>query len=179
MPTAILPDRVTPNSPSVGSNVPFRAPVSMFLGFSPEPAVWDARTYAGLLALLAFWAWRFYATWATWGSLSIDSGREMYVPAVLAEGKMLYRDVWYLYGPGGPYINFVLFRVFGIHLNVLFWAGSLSALGCAVVIYSLGLRFSSRVAGWTAATILLFEAFGSGIFNYPLPYSFASVYGSL
>jgi hypothetical protein len=58
-----------------------------------------------------------FSTWATWGDLTIDCGREMYVPAVLSEGKMLYRDVWYLYGPAGPYVNSFLFRLFGVHFE--------------------------------------------------------------
>jgi len=179
MPIATLPDRTSPHSHPASPSEPVRARVPAFLGVSAEPVGWNWASCAGLLALLAFWAWRFYATWATWGSLSIDSGREMYVPAALAAGKMLYRDVWYLYGPAGPYINSFLFRVFGTHLNVLYWAGSLSALGCAILLYGVALRFSSWIIGWTAAAIVLFEAFESGIFNYPLPYSFASVYGSL
>lgn len=180
MPIATYPDRISPNPSSVSPNEPPRPHrSSAFLGLPAGEPVWDAQAYAGLFLLLAFWAWRFYATWATWGSLSIDSGREMYVPSVLAQGKMLYRDVWYLYGPAGPYINGFLFKLFGIHLSVLYWAGALSAFGCAVSIYSIGLRFSSWIVGWTAAAIMLFEAFESGIFNYPLPYSFASVYGSL
>src|SRR5882762_6715421 len=64
---------------------------------------WNLTTIAALLMLVLFWAVRMYTTWATWGDLSIDSGRELYVPAVLLEGKMLYRDIWYLYGPAGPY----------------------------------------------------------------------------
>ncbi len=179
MATATLPDRISPNPRSASASEALRSGASAFLGLSAERVAWDLKAWAGLLALVAFWAWRFYATWATWGSLSIDSGREMYVPAALAGGKMLYRDVWYLYGPAGPYINSFLFRTFGTHLSVLYWAGALSALGCAVLLYSVALRFSSWIVGLTAAAIVLFEAFESGIFNYPLPYSFASVYGSL
>src|SRR5215467_1392812 len=63
---------------------------------------------AGLVALTAF---QMYATWATWGDLSIDAGHEMYVPWVLSEGQMLYRDVWYHYGPAGVYFNSWLFTV--------------------------------------------------------------------
>ena len=38
-------------------------------------------------------------TWRKWGDLSVDCGREMYIPAVLSQGKRLYFDAWYLYGP--------------------------------------------------------------------------------
>ncbi len=60
-----------------------------------------------------------YTTYGTWGNLSIDSGREMYVPAVLAQGKMLYRDVFWIYSPLAPYVNAALFRLFGIRLEVI------------------------------------------------------------
>ena len=84
------------------------------------PAVpWNSATQLGLVALLVLWAVRFYATWATWGSLTIDCGREVYVPAMLAEGKTLYRDLWYPYPPLAPYFNSYLFRWFGVHLNVV------------------------------------------------------------
>lgn len=141
--------------------------------------IWDRTTYFALLTLFGLWVARMYATWATWGSLTIDCGREMYVPAVLSEGKMLYRDVWYTYGPAAPYFNSYLFRWFGLNLNVLYWAGSISALACALLLFFIGGQFSSRLAGWTAAVIVLIQAFNPGIFCFPLPYSFASVYGCL
>lgn len=148
---------------------PFRAP--------REP--WDLTTAAALVALVALWAVRIYSTWSAWGDLTVDSGHEMYVPALLAEGKMLYRDTWFMYGPASPYINGYLFRIFGVHLNVLYWAGCLSALGSAIFLYLAGMRLSSWVIGWTAAAVVLIEAFHPSLFCFPLPYSFAAVYGCL
>jgi len=146
---------------------------------SGSPSPWDITSYVGLLALIALWAARVYATWAAWGNLTIDSGHEMYVPALLAGGKLLYRDVWWMYGPAAPYFNAELFRIFGVHLNVLYWAGSLSALGSAIFLYLSGMRLSSRLAGWTAGAVLVTEAFQPSLFCFPLPYSFAAVYGCL
>jgi hypothetical protein len=136
-------------------------------------------SFFALLGLLLLWAFRLYTTWGTWGNLSIDSGHEMYVPAVLAEGKMLYRDVWFMHGPLSPYFNSYLFRIFGVHLNVLYWAGSLSALGGAFFLFFTGQRLSSRLAGWTAGGVLVIQAFHAWHFCFPLPYGFASVYGCL
>jgi hypothetical protein len=140
---------------------------------------WSSTTIAALAVLVAYWGVWFYATWASWGNVSIDCGREMYVPSVLAEGKTLYRDVWYLYGPAAPYFNSWLYRLFGVHLNVLYWAGSLSALGSAIFLFLSGMRLSSWTAGWTAGAILLTQSFQTTLFSFPLPYSFASVYGCL
>jgi len=139
----------------------------------------DRMSLFALLSLVLLWAFRLYTTWGTWGNLSIDSGHEMYVPAVLAEGKMLYRDVWFMHGPLSPYFNSYLFRIFGVHLNVLYWAGSLSALGGAFFLFFTGQRLSSRLAGWTAGSVLVIQAFHAWHFCFPLPYGFASVYGCL
>jgi hypothetical protein len=144
-----------------------------------DPAPWNVTTCLALVGLVALWAARMYATWATWGSLTVDCGHEMYVPTVLAEGKMLYRDVYYLYTPGAPYLNSFLFRIFGAHLEVLYWAGSLSALGCSVLLYISGMELSSWLAGWTAGAVVLVQAFQPFIFNFALPYAYASVYGCL
>lgn len=140
---------------------------------------WNRRTYVGLLTLVVLWAAKLHTTWAAWGNLTIDSGHEMYVPALLAEGKLLYRDVWFMYGPVAPYFNSCLFRLFGAHLNVLYWAGSLSALGSAIFLYLTGMQLSSWLAGWTAGAVVLMEAFLPSLFCFPLPYSFATVYACL
>jgi hypothetical protein len=144
-----------------------------------QPTPWNKATLAGLAALIVIWAAWFYGTWGAWGNLTIDCGREIYVPTVLAEGKTLYRDIWYLYGPLAPYWNSLLFRVFGVHLAVLYWAGSLSALGCALLLYHVGMKLSAALAGWTAAAAVLIQAFSPTLFSFPLPYSFATVYGYL
>jgi hypothetical protein len=141
------------------------------------PTAWGIAPAAALASLVLLWAWQLYATWGAWGDLTIDSGHEMYVPAVLAQGKTLYRDVWFMYGPASPYFNSYLFRVFGIQLNVLYWAGSLSALGAAIFLFLIGMRLSAWPVGWAAALVQIVEAFDRSLFCFPLPYSFAAVYG--
>ena len=148
------------------------------LGAHPR-AQWNLTTYGALASLVVIWAAWMYRTWAHWGSLTVDCGREMYVPWVLAERKMLYRDVWYLYGPAAPYFNSWLFRWFGAQLSTLYWAGSLSALGSALFVYLAGMELSSWLMGWAAGAVVLTQAFHASIFSFPLPYSFASVYGCL
>ena len=135
--------------------------------------------YLSLFFLVGIWIWKVSSTWASWGNLTIDSGHEMYVPVLLAEGKQLYRDTFYSFGPLAPYFNGYLFRLFGIHLSVLYWAGSLSALGSAIFLYLAGVRLSHWVIGWTAGAVVLLEAFQPSYFCFPLPYSFSAVYACL
>src|ERR1700723_1718312 len=69
----------------------------LFAAMPEGQARWGLTTYTALAVLIAVWAALFYRTWATWGNLTIDSGHEMYVPAGLSTGKMLYRDIWFMY----------------------------------------------------------------------------------
>ena len=144
--------------------------------FGPQ-APWTPTTYGALGSLVVLWVAELIVTWGAWGNLTIDSGHEMYVPALLAGGKTLYRDTWFMYGPAGPYFNAYLFRLFGIHLSVLYWAGALSALLSSVMLYVTGMYLSSWLMGWTAGAVLLLEAFAPSLFCFPLPYSFSAVYG--
>jgi len=148
------------------------------LMLTPENG-WNLTTRAALLALIVIWAVKLASTWAAWGNLTVDSGHEMYVPAVLAEGQTLYKDVWFMYFPAAPYFNSYLFRLFGVHLNVLYLAGSFSALGSAMFLFLAGTRLGSWVAGWMAGAVLLLEAFQPSLFCFPLSYSFNAVYGCL
>jgi hypothetical protein len=140
---------------------------------------WNRATCIALIALIAVCGALTCLTWASWGEPTPDSGRGMYVPTVLSEGKVLYRDVWYSYGPAAPYFNSVLFRLFGVHLNVLYSAGALAALGSAIVLYLVGMRLDSAAIGFSVGSIVLVQAFASWLFSFPLPYSYASVYGCL
>jgi hypothetical protein len=130
-------------------------------------------------ALSCLWLALVTFGWARWGSVTVDCGRELYVAAALAEGKMLYRDVWYMYGPGAPYFNSLLFRTFGIHVNAAYLAGSLSGLAIMLTLFRCALYFAPLPVAFAIGYIVLIQSFGGGIFNYPLPYTYASVYGSV
>jgi len=135
---------------------------------------WIAR----LGIVLTFLALASY-TWAHWGDLRIDCGREVYVPAAILNGKMLYRDLWYPYGPLVPYGQAALFRLFGVHLNVLYLCGLSLTISFAMLLYALGRRFLPPAGAFLVAFCFLVQGFGPGIFNYIFPYSYAAMMGAL
>jgi len=69
--------------------------------------LWIAR--AVIVSVAGALAWY---TWSHWGDFQIDNGRELYVPAEILKGKLLFRDLWYMYGPLAPYLKALLFRIF-------------------------------------------------------------------
>ncbi len=122
--------------------------------------------------------------WGKWGDLMVDTGRELEWPRRILHGETLYSDLRFNYGPLSPYLNSLLYRLFGVHLEVLAAAGVLSSILAGLTLYALARRFISRL-GATAVVLAFFYicAFSHydrrGIFNWVLPHTFAATYGML
>ena len=103
----------------------------------------------------------------------------MYVPAAISEGRRLYFDLQYPYGPLIPYWHAALFRLFGIHLGVLIGAG-VSVVGITtLLLYSVSRVFLPVWLSFAAVFAFLMQAFQVDLFNYILPYSYPAAYGSM
>lgn len=137
---------------------------------------WDRAAQGGLLLALAGLC---ALTWRKWGYLPIDSGREAYIPYAIAQGKRLYFDLWYPYGPLIPYWHAALFRVFGIHLGVLLGAGLAVVLAASFLLYRVSRVFLPPAWSFAAVFAFLVQAFQADLFNYVLPYSYPAAYGSM
>ena len=134
---------------------------------------------AARAAIVAVACTLFWLTWAHWGSIQVDCGREVYVPYQILRGKLLYRDLWYPYGPLEPYISALLLKVFGEHLSVLYYLGFSLAVTCALVLFNFGKMLGVRAVGLAAALILLLQGFRFTIFNYIFPYTYSAPMGLL
>jgi len=136
----------------------------------------DAAARALIVVVAAVLAWY---TWAHWGDFEVDCGRELYVPAEILRGKLIYRDFFYSYGPLAPYLCALLIAIFGPHLVGFYLFGIAIAIGCAIMLYELGTMLEGRAAGLTAALALLLIGVGPNSSNYILPYSYAATIGLL
>lgn len=107
----------------------------------------------------------------------MDGSREMNVPARLAAGERLYRDVVYHYGPAGPWIEGAALAVFGRRFLVLHAVALAAAALLFAALAHLTARAGSRLSAclavtWTAA--LCIGAPNGGSFLYP--YSFDALF---
>ncbi len=76
-----------------------------------------------------------WLSWQKWCDPIIDFGRELYIPWVLSQGKVLYKDInMFFYGPFSYYVNALLFKIFGIHINTIVGFNLLLILIIAVLI---------------------------------------------
>jgi hypothetical protein len=135
----------------------------------------DLTASLALVVVAVFLTWR---TWARWGDLQIDCGREVYVPIAILKGKLLYRDLWYPYGPLAPYLQALLFLIFGVHLEVLYTFGSGLAVFGALVLFAIGKRLMPTPASFIVSLAYLMRGFVPFVFNLPFPYSYATLLGS-
>lgn len=138
-------------------------------------ANWENAASRGLIVVVALvLAWY---TWARWGDIQIDCGRELYVPTEILRGKLLYRDIWYPYGPLAPYVEAAVLFLFGHSLNAFYIFGLSIAIGCALLLLEIGTMLEGRAVGLTAALALLIIGFEPGFANYVFPYGYAATMG--
>ncbi|HXO22145.1 MAG TPA: hypothetical protein VOA87_19680 [Thermoanaerobaculia bacterium] len=140
------------------------------------PAIGRPRIWALLLPLAAGAAAVVFS-WQRWILPLVDSGREMDIPARLAAGERLYRDVTFYYGPAGPWINSLAIRLGGRHWVVLELLCAVLTAAILVLLYRLTARagsvFSATVATTLAAVFCVGAPNGGG---FLFPYSSSSLY---
>ena len=111
------------------------------------------------------------------GKLLIDSGREAFIPQQMLQGKVLYKDIFNIFGPLSYQVNAVLYKIFGINLNVLFIVGVINSDVIVFLIYFLSRFFTSRKVSFSIAIFCTVTCiFSYDIGNYILPYTYAIVY---
>jgi hypothetical protein len=108
-----------------------------------------------------------------------DVGREMLVPYRLLQGDVLYRDIFYHYGPLAPYLVSWLWKFTPVSLNTFYFLGTTISIFCIWLVY----RLSLKISGYPFATLiaLFFINFyifrptrGNLIFPYSLAYSLST-----
>jgi hypothetical protein len=135
----------------------------------------DAVARAGIIFLSIFLTW---ATWAHWGDLQVDCGRELYVPSEILRGRLLYRDIFYAFGPLAPLSVALLIRIFGQHLYVLYLFGLTILVGSALLLFEIARILEEGYAvGFAAGVALVMQGFGPTIFNYMCPWTYAGPMG--
>lgn len=116
-------------------------------------------------------------SWERWGNPLVDCGREMNQPLRLARGEMLYSDVRHIYGPLSPYINALLYKVFGPSLTVLYADGIFTAIVILAAVYWLSRRVMGPVASAAATLSVMWLCAFKQAGNYVLPYSYSALHG--
>lgn len=117
-------------------------------------------------------------TYAHHGHLIIDNGREVYYPSQILAGKILYKDIFNIYGPFSYMYNAFLLKIFGANLNVFYLSGCISSIAVVSLIYLIAKRFLPEFLSFTIALFTIsIGIFNLKLFNFIFPYSYAMLYG--
>ena len=137
----------------------------------------DKRDLPWLVLIAAFFIFGLTVSWERWGNPLVDCGREMNQPLRLARGEMLYSDVRHIYGPLSPYLNALLYKIFGPSLSVLYADGILTAILILASVYWLSRRLMGPAAAAGATLSVMWLCAFKQAGNYVLPYSYSALHG--
>lgn len=119
-------------------------------------------------------------TFAHHGNLIVDCGREAYYSLQVSQGKVLYKDIFNIYGPFSYMYNALLFKIFGVNLNVLFLSGCVSSFCIASLTYLIARRFMDELTSFSiSAFAIMVGVLNTNIFNTVFPYSYGMLYGTV
>lgn len=116
-------------------------------------------------------------TWDRWMRPFVDGSRELQVPARVAAGERLYREVAYYYGPAAPWANGAALDLFGRRFGVLEAMGAVAAVMLLFALYRLARRAGSPLSAGAAVTVAAAICIGApngGSFLFP--YAFAALF---
>lgn len=147
-------------------------------GWRP-PGVWPH--IASWLTLAAVGALLFAQSYAGWGDIVIDLGRDLFLPGELLKGRVLYRELLYNYGPVAPYLLAGVQSLFGDGLRVFAAVGLLCGAAVTAGLYVLGWFLGGLGGAFASALLfLVLSCFANSTWgcNFVLPYSHAAVLGT-
>ncbi len=137
-----------------------------------------------IFVIVGVGAFMFTLSWQRWPDILVDFGRELYVAWQIKQGSFPYRDIMYLKGSISPYINALLFRMFGTSIITIATFNLILIVFLTCLIYRFFIETTDKiVATATSTTFLGIFAFsqyvGIGNYNYVTPFSHEWTHGIL
>lgn len=131
-----------------------------------------------LLWLICFVALLMFA--GHYSNILLDIGREVYYPERILEGKVLYKDLFNIYGPLSYQLNALLYAVLGKNLGTLYFSGAICSFAIVSGIYLIARKFFNEGLSFALGCLVIATGVcAPHLFNFTFPYSFAMLYGTV
>lgn len=115
--------------------------------------------------------------WGYMGDLLVDCGREPFLSEEVLKGKLLYKDHIIFFGPLAYYIQALLFKIFGVHLNVIYAAGAFNAFIVLLLSYLISRTITTIKNSWLICFLIItIFFFNNSVSNYIFPYTSCILY---
>ncbi len=114
-----------------------------------------------------------------YANILFDIGRECYYPEMILKGKVLYKDLFNIYGPFSYLWNALLYKIFSPNLATLYFSGIVCSFAIVSGIYLIAKKFLSENLSFCIGVFTIVTGVcASHLFGYVLPYSYAMLYGT-
>lgn len=113
-------------------------------------------------------------------NILLDVGREVYYPEQILNGKVVYKDLFNIYGPFSYLWNALLYKVLGKNLLTLYFSGAVCSIAIVSGIYLIAKKFLSEFLSFAIGFFTIVTGICAfHLFNYTFPYSWAMLYGTV
>lgn len=107
----------------------------------------------------------------------VDVSREAYIPWQMLKGKVLYKDIFNVYGPLGYQINAIAYALLGVKLNTLYLMGFLNSLVICFTTFFISKLFVDKKTSLCISGLTMFVCvYAKNFFNFIFVYSYNAVY---
>ena len=114
------------------------------------------------------------------GDIMVDSFREAYIPSEIIKGQVLYKNIFTIYAPFSYLFNALLFKIFGVHLSVLYGAGLCATYGILNIVFAIANKFMNKTYSLSIVLFIIsVSVLSPNVFNFYFPYSYGILYGIL
>lgn len=115
-----------------------------------------------------------------YSNIFLDVGREVYYPERILEGKVLYKDLFNIYGPFAYQWNALLYAILGKKLSTLYLSGGIYSIGIVSAIYLIAKKFFTQILAFAFGCLTIATGVcAPHLFNFTFPYSQAMLIGTL
>lgn len=115
-----------------------------------------------------------------YANILLDVGREVYYPEQILKGKVLYKDLFVIYGPVSYLWNALLYKIFGTKLGTLYLSGAVCSIGIVSGIYLIARKFLTEILSFSLGFFTIVTGICAfHLFNFTFPYSWGMLYGTL
>ena len=111
------------------------------------------------------------------GLLIDDTGREFFIPSQILNNKILFKDIFNIYGALSYQFNAFLFLLFGQKLSTLIFSGIFHSLTVLITLYLLAREFLNKPISFLFIIFVMFAlVFQTFLYNSVITYSYAIIY---
>lgn len=113
------------------------------------------------------------------GFITGDLGREIYTPVRIIQNQIPYKDFAWLYGPLPLWVNVLIYKLFSINIQPLYYLSLVVSFAIAVLTYKLIKQFTPAIVSLIVTLIFIkVSMFGFTWQSFILPGKFATLWST-